>query len=152
MARTPFWRHLHRDQRGTAVIETAFVLPILCMLSLGAFEVSLIVARHSELRSALSESVAVILASAPQDQAEIDTLEQIIEASASLAPEKVTTTRRYRCGTDMVLVAAKANCSTSATVSSYLQITVSDGYTPRWTSFGIGKPLNFELTRTVQIG
>ena len=152
MARVPFLASLKRDQRGTAVIETAFVLPILCMLSFGAFEASLLVARNSEMRSALSESVAIILAHAPQDQAQIDTIEDIIETSTGLAEEEVTVTRRFRCGIDSLLIAEEDDCPTSQAVSRYLEITLADTYTPRWTSFGIGEPVNFTLTRTVQIG
>jgi len=152
MRLTLLWSRLWLDQRGTAVIETAFVLPILCMLSLGAFEVSMLVARNSELRSALAEAEAIALAHAPQDQAQLDVIEHVMEASTGLADEQVVLARRYRCGTDAALMESEGGCSDGAMVSHYLELTLSDSYTPRWVSFGIGAPVSFTVTRTVQIG
>jgi len=145
------WRKLARDERGTAVIETAIVLPVLCMLSLGAFEASRMIARNTELQSALDETTAIVLAHAPEDQAQDDEIEAVIEASTGLPDASVSVERKYRCGTADSLVASKGSCSSSAIVASYLQIRLSETYTPRWVSFGIGSPVAFNKTRTVQI-
>ena len=40
---------LRHDASGAAIVETAVVVPVLAILSLGGFEVSNIVARQSEL-------------------------------------------------------------------------------------------------------
>jgi Flp pilus assembly protein TadG len=152
MAHTVSWQTLRHDERGTALIETAFVLPILCLLSLGAFEASWMVARNTELQGALAETAAIALARPPQDQPQVDTLEDILEASTGLADDAVTMERRYRCGTEPTLVDDADDCSSSFIVSSYLVITVADSYSPRWVSFGIGSPVTFSLTQTVQIG
>ena len=145
-------RALCCDGRGTAVIETALVLPILCLLTVGAFDVSRLVARNTELRSALAESAAIALAHAPEDQAQIDAIEDIVEASTALSDDQVTMASRYRCGSAAALVDAETACPSGSIVSRYLEITLGDTYTPHWTSFGIGSPVTLSITRTVQIG
>ena len=57
----PVRRHLAtllRDTRGAMLIETAIVAPVLVLMSLGAFQVSTMVARQSELQSAVAEASA----------------------------------------------------------------------------------------------
>lgn len=145
-------RALRRDACGTMVVEAAFVLPILCALCFGAFEVSRMVARNAELQSAMGEAAGIVLAHPPQEQAEIDAIESIVEASTGLAADKVTVARRFRCGADPALVTTEAACGGGVTVSSYLQITAADTYTPQWVGFGVGAPVALSVTRTVQIG
>ena len=43
---------LARDERGAMLIETAIVAPTLVLMSLGAYQISGVVARQSELQSA----------------------------------------------------------------------------------------------------
>ena len=81
--------HLVRDKRGSAAIETAFVLPILATMVLGGVEASAIVSRQAELQTAAAEAAAVTLARAPDEAAERATLEAIIEQSTGLATDKV---------------------------------------------------------------
>lgn len=145
-------RALRRDARGTMVVEAAFVLPILCLLCFGAFDVSRMVARNAELQSAIGEAAAIVLAHPPQEQDEIDTIEAVAEASTGLASDQVTVAQRFRCGGDEALVVTEAACGGGATVSAYLQITAADTYTPLWVGFGVGAPVALSVTRTVQIG
>ncbi|NCU11657.1 MAG: pilus assembly protein, partial [Sphingomonadaceae bacterium] len=56
---------LHRESDGAMVIETALVAPVLVLLSLGAFQISGVIARQTELQSAASEAAAIALASPP---------------------------------------------------------------------------------------
>lgn len=145
-------RALRRDARATMVVEAAFVLPILCALCFGAFDVSRMVARNAELQNAMAEAAAIVLAHPPQQQADIDAIESVVEASTGLAADQVTVARRFRCGADPALVTTQTACGGGATVSSYLQITAADTYTPQWVGFGVGGPVALSVTRTVQIG
>lgn len=147
----PLLQAIRRDTAGAAVIEMAVALPVLLSLCLGGFEASQIVARNTELQSALSEAEAITLAKLPQNNAEVDTIEDVIEASTGLADDKVTFVRKYRCDTDADMVDDASTCNSSAIIAEFLQITVVDTYTPIWTDFGIGSPVNFNFTRTVQI-
>ena len=143
-------RALRRDARGTMVVEAAFVLPILCVLCFGAFDVSRMVARNAELQSAMGEAAAIVLAHPPQDEDEINAIEAVVKASTT--PAQVTVAQQFRCDADPALVTTEAACGGGATVSAYLQITAVDTYTPLWVGFGVGAPVALSVTRTVQIG
>ena len=142
---------LVRDDAGTMVIESAFVIPILALLAIGGFEASRIVARNYELQSAVAEAGAIVLAVSPKTAAERDKVKAVIVTSTALATNKVTLAVKYRCNGDTALKVAESECATGSVVSKYIQITLADTYTPIWTSFGIGSDVNFNLSRKVQI-
>lgn len=144
-------RALIHDKAGSVVIETAFVLPVLATLAFGGFEVSRIVARNNELQAAAAEAAAVVMANAPDNQSDRDMIESIVEASTGLATDKVTLSQRFRCNADTSLVASVASCATGAEISEFIEIRMRDTYTPVWTSFGVGNPINFDITRRVQV-
>lgn len=143
---------LRRNIEGAMVIESAFVLPILILLSLGGFEVSRMVAQSTEAQTALAEATAVTLATTPDTQDEIDTIEDIVEKSTGLAEDSVDFTKMFRCGTDEVLVEDETACSTDTIVAEFLEISVTQVYDPIWTSFGISGPVKTTKTQLVQIG
>ena len=150
MARA-FLRRLRRDQRGAIAIETAVVAPVLALMSVGAFQVSAMVARQSELQSAAAEAEAIALASPPDTVAERNTLKQIIMASARLDADQVTLVEKFRCNSAANLVDSSGTCATGDEISTFVQITITDTYTPQWTHFGVGEPLDYNLVRTVQV-
>lgn len=143
---------IRRDEEGSFVIETAIVLPVLIMLCLGGFEVSRLVSRNNELQIAVAEASAIALASLPEDQSDIDLIEDIIETSTGLEDSKVAIAKKYRCNSDATLVAAVADCTDpNAVISEFLEITISDWYQPIWTHYGISGQMDYDLTRRVQI-
>ena len=130
-------------------IETAIVAPVLALLSLGGFEVSGMVARQSELQTAVAEAAQVAIASAPDTAEERATIKAIIMASAKLPSSKVTVSNEYRCNATATTVTSKSSCASSDVVTTYLKIYVTDTYTPGWTDFGVGRPLTYRITRRV---
>lgn len=140
-----------RDESGAVVIETAFVVPLMALMALGAFDASGMVSRQVELQTALAEASEIALSSPPKDAAERTTLKSVIKASTGLADGKVTIAPKYRCGTETKLVDDQGGCTTDY-YSSFVQITLTDTYTPIWTNFGIGKALNYSVQRTIQVG
>ena len=140
---------LCRDQRGTMVIETAIVTPVLVLMSLGAFQVSTVVARQSELDSAAAEGAAIAIASPPTTSAKRATLQQVLVASTGLATGNVTVTAAYRCNSSTAYVTASTSC-TSGVISNFVKIYMTDTYTPRWVQFGIGSPITYRVTRYVE--
>ena len=147
--------HLARllgDARGTMVIETAIVAPVLVVLSIGGFEVSAMVARQSELQSAASEAVAIVMASSPATQTEIDQIEAVVEGSSGLPEDDVDFVIKYRCGTTaMTTTVPVAPACDVDTVSKFIVITMVDRYEPVWTQFGFGEGLTYNVERSVQI-
>ena len=144
-------RNLGRNDAGAVVIETAFVVPALAVMAFGGVEASLIISRQNELQAAAAEAVAVTLSRTPQDQSERDTLEAIIEHSTGLDAANVTLAKRFRCDSSANLLSDASTCGTTSVISEYILINMRDSYTPVWSNFGIGRPINFDITRRVQI-
>ena len=143
-------RRLRDDQHGSMLIETALVAPVLVLMSLGAFQVSMMIARQTELQSAAAEGAAIALAAIPDTTAKRATLKGVIQASTGLASNHVTVTETYRCGNQASYSNNNTSCG-SAAVSTYVKIYLTDTYTPAWTRFGVGSPLTFRVTRYVLI-
>ena len=151
MARKTFLARLRRSTLGAMAIETALAAPVLLLMSIGAFETSRMVARQSELQSAVAEASQIVLAAMPSSDDQVATIEDVIEASSGLADSKVTLQRVFRCGTDAAYVSASTACANADTVTNYIRIQMTDTFTPRWTDFGVGHAIDFSVDRTVQI-
>ncbi len=149
MSLRDIFRNLRRDRDGAMVIETALVAPVLVLMSLGAYQVSGVIARQSELQSAASEGAAIALASAPDTSAKRTVLKNVMVASTGLSASQVTVTQAYRCDTDTAYVVSLHSCHDGDFASHFVRIHLSDTYTPTWTRFGIGSPINYNVTRYV---
>jgi hypothetical protein len=144
-------RSLFHDNAGAVVIESAFVIPILGIMALGGFETSMIISRQNEMQVAAAEAVAATLARVPDEASERATLEAIIETSTGLPADKVSLTQKFRCDADILLLDDPTGCGASAVISEYVEINMRDTYTPIWADFGLGNPVNYDITRRVQI-
>ena len=148
-------RAILRDRTGAMAIETAFVVPILATMCLGGFEASQLVARNTELQTALAEAAAISLARQPQTQEDIDTIIGIVAVSTGLDPDpdegEIVMLRKYRCATEANLRDSNAACDPDEPISAYLELTLNDSYDPIWTEFGIGSTVEFSKTRMLQI-
>jgi Flp pilus assembly protein TadG len=142
---------LGRDTRGTMAVETAIVVPVLALMSLGSFEVSGMVARQTELQTAASEAAQLVLASAPTTAEQRSTVKQIIRASTGLSASQVTLTQKYRCGATASLQTTVTCANATDKLSTYLEIYMTQTYTPTWTEFGVGHPMTYRVTRRVMI-
>lgn len=146
-----FANRLRACTSGAMAIETALVAPILATLTLGGFEASRMVARNAELQSAIGEAEAIVMAAPPDTIAKQNTIEAIIEQTTGLADDQVELFPIYRCGTSETRVIDPTSCGSGVALSTYIFINLSETYTPEWTHFGIGHPVNFSVSRTVQI-
>ena len=144
-----------RDERGSMAIETALIAPLLALMALGVFEASSIVSREQQLQSAANEASEIILAAAAGTGVGNVDLELIIETSLDLDAGVLTITDRYRCGTGTTLSSTlpspSTGCAASEQIYSYVQLTLTDTYTPMWTKFGIASPVQYNIVRTVQV-
>jgi Flp pilus assembly protein TadG len=145
-------RRLAHANEGAMAIETAIVAPILLMLSLGGVEAGAMVARQSELQSAAAEALNIVQAAPPKTQAARNTVRDILKTSTGITDNsKVTVIPMFRCDTDAEFVDEETDCNPGDFVSKYIQITLVDTYSPRWTAFGIGSEVDYNVVRTVQI-
>lgn len=144
-------RHLAADRSASMAIETALVAPVLLTMTIGGFEASAMVARQSELQSAVAEAATIAMAAKPDDYSKVQTIRQIIESSTNLDDDHVDVYRLKRCGTNATYIPYADDCPSDKKTSTFLYIYVTDTYTPEWVDFGIGSPLTYRLQRTVQI-
>lgn len=142
---------LRASTHGSVIIETAIVAPVLVMLSLGTFDVSRMVARQHELQTGATDLEGIVLAVAKGTGTNEATIRTALSSSLNLPLNKVTVVKVYRCGSDTSTVAAISACPDPTNTSIYVKVTLSDSYTPIWTKFGVGGPLNYNLVRTVQV-
>lgn len=134
------------------VIETAIVAPVLVLLSIGAYDASRVFGRQTELQSAVAEATSVALAANAGAATDTIKVKEILVDATDLPASGVTVTKVYRCGEDTDLVATSAGCDADEQVSTYMEIRLVDAYNPLWCSLGIGSAIDYDVTRTVQIG
>ncbi|WFL77105.1 pilus assembly protein [Altererythrobacter arenosus] len=130
-------------------IETAFILPILIVMSLGGFETSRIVSRQFELQSVAGEAEVIAIATASGAETSTTKLKNILKASADLDDSQITISRFYRCNANAQTVSTPESCNEDDVVTDYVRLVISDTYTPIWTDFGVGKPVDMQVERTV---
>ena len=145
------FKRIASDRRGSFAIETAFVAPVLILMTLGIAETGTIVARQHELQSVANEAEIIILATNQGATTDVDTIKQIVQESVNLSADDVTLTQLYRCEMDETLVASPALCDSDDIVSSYILVAISEDYSPTWTYMGVGSPITFSVERRVQV-
>jgi len=145
-------RQLLRCRRGTMAIETALVAPVLALMSIGTFEVGVMVSRQQELQSAASEAEAIILAAAGGTGTESDDIEEVIEDSMGLDADQVTLEQRFRCGsTAGEPVEDATDCDADEPIYRYVLLQMNDTYTPVWANFGVGSEFDYNIERTILV-
>lgn len=140
-----------RDNRGSVVVETALVAPVLALMSIGAFQVSQAVARQHELQTGADDAASLALAGWQQDTGDIAAVKTVIRRTLALDASQVTVVRKFRCGADTALVDDRATCTTGSIVTSYIQIQLTDTYRPIWAGFGVGSNINYRVRRLVVV-
>lgn len=142
---------LRRSIAGSVVVETAIVAPVLVLLALGTFDISRMIGRQSDLQAGATEVQSIVLAVANGTATDVNTIQSVLMSTLSLPSNKVAVVKMFRCGNNSTLVAASSSCNSNAVISTYVQVTLTDTYTPMWTNFGVGQPMNYRVQRTVQI-
>ncbi len=165
-----FLRRLHADTRGSALIETAFIAPVLIMMSLGGVEVANMVKRQHELQNAAAKAAEIMMAAHPEDEAALSTVMQQLAATiqadtgltttaigAAIEPDETKNDvgyvmTRYRCGNATNFKKANTGCTDSPNAQRFVVFLLRDRYTPVWTDYGLGDNVQFRVEKTVQIG
>ncbi|WP_095013140.1 TadE/TadG family type IV pilus assembly protein [Tsuneonella mangrovi] len=145
-------RHLKRSRTGTMAVETALVAPILAMMAIGIFEVGTLVSRQQELQSAANEAESIIMAASAGSGVSSTKLKDMLAASTQIPASDITLAGKYRCGNSSQLYDSASSCSTGQQVYQFVQATFTGTYTPTWANYGISKPINYSVTRLVQVG
>lgn len=148
----PSLRLILADIRGAMAVETAIITPLMVLMSLGAYQVSSLVARQSELQSAMTVAESIALATDPDTTDELTTLKNIVSTTTGLTADQITVTAAYRCNSSAEYVVLESTCATGDNVSRYVQVTVRDDYVPIWTEFGVGSTISLRVNRYILYG
>lgn len=140
-----------KDTSGATMVETALALPTVLVLALGGYQISSIVARHSELETAAAEAQQIVLATKPKTTGELSTIRSVLQTSTGLNTSGVAVDFRYRCGTDATVVTDTGTCSNTTQESVYVRVQLTDTYVPTWTQFGLGSNVNYSVVRMAQV-
>lgn len=157
-------RAFFRDSDGSVLIETAFIAPLLILMTLAGVEISSIIAKQTELQTLAANAQQIIISASPENETElVATIEDVKEyivaeskltftSSDTVTPGQVRVVRRYRCGNNSTRQATYGCANTAQTISSYVVIDMSTNYVPVWVNYGIGHEMTFKVRRAVQVG
>ena len=144
-------KNLRRNEDGAIVIETAFVVPVLLLMSLGAIDYGTTLARQIELQNAMAEASQIALAAAPTDAAARQAVKEVLQTSTGLTTDDISIVETYRCGTSEDYVADSDECGDDP-YARFIRIEVIENYKPVWTVISGAQPLRFHFVRMVQVG
>lgn len=121
-----------REDAGTAAVEFAMVLPILCLVLLGIADGWSYVTSSLSMRASVKTAANMLLAGSADDSA----TQAAALANWERMPDdgQVTLSRIYKCGT--TVVDASTLCSGPKAPSVFVQIDASATWTPPFT-FGV---------------
>lgn len=140
---------LIRNDSGAMAVETAIVLSTLMFLALGATQASEVVTKQAQMQAAASQAEQIISATTPKTSADLVAIQGIIKESAGLVSDP-TVEWMYRCGTSSATTTTEGTCGTTIEWT-YLHLNLTYTYTPAWTSYGFGSPINLVVDRMSQI-
>lgn len=146
-----FFRSLLHCTKGTPVIETAIVAPVLGIMMMGTFEMGMIVQKQQELQSASTEAESIILAAAAGAGVTSTKLKELLSTSTGLPQANIDLVAKKRCGNAADMVDPAAACPSGQQAYQFIVATFRSSYAPIWKQFGLGSTLNYTVTRTVQV-
>ena len=141
-------RRLRRSGDGVAAIEFCLTLPILLMLTFGAYDVSRMIAARIDYQQAVTETAGLAIAQPPRSN-DFGYLIAAAADAADVAPGNVAITRELRC--NRVVTSAVTCPSVSDERAWYVSITINANYVPFWTHFAIRRTVPLRVSRTVRV-
>ena len=89
------------------------------------------------------------MAAKPDSQTKVDTMKTVISASTGVPAANIQANFKYRCGTTATMRTDNACGADPAWM--FVQVVLTDTYSPAWTQLGIGSNVPLQVGRTVQI-
>lgn len=138
-----------RRDDGVAAIEFCLTMPILLMMSAGAYDVSRLIAARIDYQQAVTEGAGLAIAQPPQN--DFNYLINAVAAAAKVPTSKVSVSRRLRCNDVLMPVGSTGCASTADERAWYVNIGVQGSYVPFWTHFAVDGAIPINITRTVRV-
>lgn len=122
------FKRLAGDKRGVAVVELAFVAPVLAVMVVGVIDMSNSFSRKLKLEQAAQRSLEMVMHTTGDTTAEA-AIESEVMDEAGVTADQVTVTRRLEC--DGVEVAdITLNCDADEIEARYFVVAINDTYEP----------------------
>ena len=120
-------RNLARNQRGSVIIELAFIAPILATMIVGIVDLSAAYGRKLVLEQAAQRAVEKIMQTTGEDTVD-DTIRNEAAAAAGIPVSQVTVAFTMTCAG--VVTNYATQCTDNTTEVRYIEISLWDTYTP----------------------
>jgi Flp pilus assembly protein TadG len=119
--------HLARNQRGSVIIELAFIAPILATMIVGVVDLSAAYGRKLVLEQAAQRAVEKIMQTTGEDTVDA-TIRNEAAAAAGIPVSQVTVAFTMTC--NGVSTNYATQCADNSTEVRYIEISLWDKYTP----------------------
>ena len=125
-------RKIVRDERGTSLIETALIAPMLAAMIVGMVDLSRGYAAKLKLEQAAQRTIEKIQRHGYNvDGKTTDAdLKTDAAAAAGVSSGDVTVTKTLRCGTAQTVTSWTGSCTEGQPFARYVQVSVQGSYTP----------------------
>ena len=120
-------RKLARNQRGSVIIELAFIAPILATMIVGIVDLSAAYGRKLVLEQAAQRAVEKIMQTTGEDTVD-DTIRNEAAAAAGIPVSQVSVAFTMTCAGVSTNYATQ--CTDNSTEVRYIEISLWDTYTP----------------------
>lgn len=122
------FKRLSGDNRGVAVVELAFVAPVLAVMVVGVVDISNSFSRKLKLEQAAQRSLEMVMHTTGDTTAE-SAIESEVMDEAGVDADQVLVERLLEC--DGVAVEdISLNCDAGETEARYFRVTIEDTYEP----------------------
>jgi len=139
------WRH----ERGVAAIEFCLTLPVLLMLTVGAYDVSQLISARIALQQALTEVEGLAIAQPPQGD-DFSYLTDALAAAGGVPAANVSVRREISCNGTVVTSIVCPSVTDHRAI--FVVLTLERTYIPTSTHFGVARPVPMRITRTIRVG
>ena len=130
------WRRFGGDERGVALVEFAFIVPILALFVMAIVDLSQGFAQRMTMQQAVNRGLELLLVHPPtaeDDDSAVDYsgIRQEVATAAGVPVSQVTLTEFLMC--DGTRAGASATtCATGEDAARYIQLTVNQNFTGKF--------------------
>ncbi len=133
---------LARDERGVAVIEFAFVAPVLALMVVGVVDMSNSVSRKLVLEQAAQRALEMVMHTTGDTTADAAIVSEVVD-EAGVDADQVTVVRTMECD---AIVDTRAECDDDQIEARYFQVEIVDIYEPMFPMhFGTNSDGNYAI-------
>ena len=109
------------------------------------------ISRQNELQAGVAQAEQIALAANAGAATDTNALKTLLMQSLNLSSSNVSVVKQYRCNASATLVSSTDSCGSTDVISTYVQITLKDSYSPTWRKIVPVGTWNYNVVRMVQL-